>query len=293
MGKIILYLIFGILLLSSIGFVIAEENDISCETDEENPDCVCNDDEVRQPGVKKRYGPTVYWCVESDCEEDEDCSYKFEDHYKCWKPDDSNPDKGYCRTTITTTNEEDDDEGKPLAVAQKKQLRVQTTAELRQRIQQRKEELENETKNLGNRYKQKVFQNQNAVRLAVHSLLAMENRTGGIGKQISQIAREFNNSVTATINLEEKIQKRSRLVKFLVGGDEEAAEELEEETNKNEQKIQKLKQLKEDCDCEEEIKAIIQEQIENMEGEQIRLKKLAQAEKKIKGIFSWLRRKSD
>ncbi len=169
----------------------------------------------------------------------------------------------------------------------------QAIAALKQKINQKKEELESETENLGNKYKQKVFKNQNAVRLAVHSLLAMEDRIGGIGQQISQIAREFNNSIKATINLEERIQKRSRFVKFFVGGDEEAAEELEEETKKNEEKIKKLKQLKEECDCEEEIKALIQEQIASMEGEQVRLKNLAQAEKKIRGIFSWLRRSSD
>ena len=57
---------------------------------------------------------------------------------------------------------------------------------------------------------QNVYQNQNQVRLAVHSLLAMENLVGGIGKNVSQIARQFNNSVQATIRAEEKIQTQTQ-----------------------------------------------------------------------------------
>ncbi|MFY1644910.1 hypothetical protein ACK11Z_14360, partial [Methanoculleus bourgensis] len=52
---------------------------------------------------------------------------------------------------------------------------------------------ENETPGLDRNRMEKRDQNQ--VRLAVHTLLAAENRTGGIGRNISVIAREFNNSV--------------------------------------------------------------------------------------------------
>lgn len=176
-------------------------------------------------------------------------------------------------------------------IQERQQLKAQTKAELKELIQQKREEIENETKSF-DETKQKIYKNQNAVRLAVHSLLAMENRTGGIGPQISQIAREFNNSVQATIRAEERIQRRSRLLRLLVGGDEKTAEEIEQEVSRNQQRIQQLIQLREKCDCDEEIKAMLQEQIQNMEQEQTRLKQLAQAEKKIKGIFRWLLRKS-
>jgi len=148
--------------------------------------------------------------------------------------------------------------------------------ELKQMIQKKKQE----TKTLGNK-------NQNAVRLAVHSLLAMENLTGGIGKNISQIAREFNNSIQATIKVEGRIQSRSSLIKFFMGGDEEAAEEMEQEVNQNRLRIQELRRLMEKGDCEKEVKAMLQEQIQEMEGEQNRLQKLAQREKKDKGLFGW------
>jgi len=166
------------------------------------------------------------------------------------------------------------------------QVKARNTSELREMIQERETEMEQEMVNFTETNKN-IYQNQNRVRLAVHSLLAMENLTGGIGQNISQIAREFNNSVQATIRAEERIQTRNAIVRFFVGGDEEAAEEIEQEVNQNRLRIQQLTQLRNDCNCSEEIKTMIQEQTQNMEQEQTRLEQLAQNEKQNKGLFGW------
>jgi len=141
---------------------------------------------------------------------------------------------------------------------------------------------------------QKVYKNQNQVRTAVHSLLEMKDIIGGIGSEVSQIAQEFNNSVQSTIKAEERIEKRNRIVRFFAGGDEEAAELIEQEVNRNRERIEQLNQLREQCDCEGEIEAMLQEQIQNMEQEQERLQQLAQGEKQHKwllGRFSnWLKK---
>jgi len=135
---------------------------------------------------------------------------------------------------------------------------------------------------------QEVFKNQNRIRLAVHALLASEDLIGGIGKNVSQIAREFNNSVEKTIRAEEKIKQRSGLIKFFLGGNKKAAEEIEQEVNKNQERIQQLHQLMDQCECSEEVKSMVQEQIQNLEEEQNRLRQLAEEEKQNKGIFGWL-----
>jgi hypothetical protein len=124
--------------------------------------------------------------------------------------------------------------------------------------------------------------------LAVHSLLAIEEVLGGIGPQVSQIAKEFNNSVQATIKAEERIENRNRLVKLFAGGDEEAAGILEQEMERNQERIQQLSQLSEQCACGDEVKAVLQEQITKMEQEQSRLQQIAQGEKQARGIFGWL-----
>jgi hypothetical protein len=167
-------------------------------------------------------------------------------------------------------------------------LRAETPEELRQMIQERRQAMEQEIQGMADKAKEKVYQNQNRVREAVHSLLAMEDLVGGIGSQVREIARNFNNSVQATIRAEERIQRRNALQRFFAGGDNEAAEEIEERVNQNRERIEQLKQLREECDCGSEVKELMREQIQNIEQEQTRLVGLAQKEKASKGLFGWL-----
>lgn len=160
-------------------------------------------------------------------------------------------------------------------------------ARVEEKLQTKQQELEQEMADKSEK-EQNVLKNQNQVRLAVHALLEMKDEIGGIGPQVSEIAQQFDNSVQATIKAEEKIQSKGGLARFFSGGDEEAAEELEAEVNANKAKVEELKQLKEQCECDEEAKALMQEQIQAMEQEQSRLGELAQKEKKSKGLFGWL-----
>ena len=170
---------------------------------------------------------------------------------------------------------------------QKEKLRARTTSELREMTKQKQQEMNQQMKTL-RKEKQKIYKNQNRVRLAVHSLLAMEDLVGGIGPQVREIAREFNNSIKETIQEEERIQARRGLLKFLIGGHKNAAEKLEEKVNRNQERIQRLRDLMESCDCNEEVKAMMREQIQNMEQEQDRLQEVAGNEKKNKGLFGWI-----
>ncbi len=174
-----------------------------------------------------------------------------------------------------------------IMVQQRQELKAETKTQLQEMVQQKQQAMNQELEGKSEK-EQNVYQNQNQVRLAVHSLLAMEDLVGGIGKNVSQIARQFNNSVQATLNAEEKIQAKSAFARFFSGGDENSAEEIEQEVNQNRLRIQELKQLYEQCDCDDEVKAMMQEQVQNMEQEQNRLQELAQKEKKSKGLFGWL-----
>jgi hypothetical protein len=158
---------------------------------------------------------------------------------------------------------------------------VQTS--LQQRQQELTQEMAGESKG-----EKKTLQNQNQVRLAVHALLAMEDLVGGVGKQVSQIAKEFDNSVQATINAENRVNERSSFSRMFFGGDHEAAEEIEEQVESNKARIALLKQLKSQCDCGSDVKAMYQEQVTLMEQEQARLGELAKDEKDSKGMFGWL-----
>jgi hypothetical protein len=168
------------------------------------------------------------------------------------------------------------------------QEKAKNVTELKEMIQIRKTEIEDELGALDDKIS-KVYLNQNKVREAVHTLLAAEDLVGGLGSEISEIAKEFNNSIVATVQAEEKIQKRNSFVKFFFGGDEQAATEIEGEVTRNQERIQQLNQLREDCNCTEEVKEVIQEQVQTMEQEQERLKVLAEGEKSVSGLFGWFK----
>lgn len=164
--------------------------------------------------------------------------------------------------------------------------------QVKEQIQERKQLMEQELANKSTK-EQNVYRKQNRVREAVHALIALRNSgqiSGGIGQNVSRIANEFNNSVNKTIQAETKLQKRGGVMKMLFGANDEeveAAEEIETEVTQNQQRIQKLKKLKEECNCSEETKQLIQEQIENMEQEQNRLEDVAK-NGKSKGLLGWL-----
>jgi len=140
-----------------------------------------------------------------------------------------------------------------------------------------------------NEAEKKIYQNQNQVREAVQTMLSAEDLVGGIGEKISEIAREFNNSMQETLEAEKKIEKKSKIIKFFTGGGKEVAEKLELEVEKNRERVQSLKDLNENNDYGEEIKNVIREQVQRIEEEQLRLGEVAEKEKGVKGVFGWVK----
>lgn len=129
---------------------------------------------------------------------------------------------------------------------------------------------------------------QNRVKLAVHALLGIENLTG-IGKNVSMIAKEFNNSIKAVGDAEANISTRAGIMRTLFGGDYEAAGRLEMEAEQDQQRTRLLIQQEEACqDCDNQTRAFIREQISAMQNETARISALAQKEKSDTGILGWL-----
>lgn len=127
--------------------------------------------------------------------------------------------------------------------------------------------------------------NQNEVRLAVHTLLAMENITGGIGPQVSLIARDFNNSAQATWQYEVRIQNRDAFSRFFFGGDRTAAGEVTNLTYQNQNRIRQIEQLLNTGTLDAETKTLLQEQLQIMQQENTRLNQIASSEQQNRGLF--------
>jgi len=208
-------------------------------------------------------------------------------------PEDAGQGAGEAPMLTTTTQNQGEEQ--QLAVQTREQAEAGAGSEnaqmvrtrVEEKIQTKQQELDQEMAGKSEK-EQNVLKNQNEVRLAVHALLEMKDEIGGIGPQVSEIATHFENSVQATIMAEKKIQAKSGFARFFSGGDEKTAEELEVQVKANQEKLQELNQLREQCDCSDEVKAMLQEQAQSMEQEQTRLNELAQKEKKSKGLFGWL-----
>lgn len=164
--------------------------------------------------------------------------------------------------------------------------RASSIAELKQKIEERKRELEDEEASTTPRFKN-VMKNANEVRLAVHTLLASKDLLGGIGQQVSEIAKRMNDSVATTTNAEAQIESRSFLSKIFFGGDKRAAEAISKEAKRNQESIAKLTELLNEANLSADFQAAIEAQITALKEAQTRFQTLAEREQRTWGIFSW------
>lgn len=157
---------------------------------------------------------------------------------------------------------------------------------LKQSIEVRKQELEQEfasTTDAG----QNILEDANPVRLAVHSLLASKELLGGIGQQVSELAKQVNDSVATTTVAEAKIQSRGFFTKLFFGGDSAAANTISDTVAQNQERIDTLTKLLDQANISPDIQSTLNAQITALEGAQTRLQDIAQSAKKQWGIFSW------
>lgn len=158
--------------------------------------------------------------------------------------------------------------------------------ELMQKIELRKHELEDEEASTTLKLRD-VVKNANPVRLAVHSLLASKELLGGIGPQVSEIAKRMNDSVATTTNAEAQIESRSFLAKIFFGGDKRAAEAINRTVERNEESIAELAELLNQANLSVDIKAVLEAQITALKEAQTRFQALAEREQRTWGLFSW------
>jgi hypothetical protein len=175
------------------------------------------------------------------------------------------------------------------------QTRAMNGTLLHQQIQERKLEQEQEWTQLSAEQRN-VNARYSNVSAFVHLLLnesraeaLLGNRSGGIGSNVSAFAREFNSSIRAQIQAEERIEDRNGFVRFIAGGDDEAAAELENETATNQERIAAMQQLIQEYQGgDPEIKAAFQEQLQQIEAQQTEVRQRAIRECNDKGILGWL-----
>ncbi len=158
--------------------------------------------------------------------------------------------------------------------------------DLKKKIENRRHELEDEEASTTPKFK-KAVKNANEVRLAVHGLLASRDLLGGIGQQVSEIAKSMNDSVATTTNAEAKIQSRGFFIRLLFGGDSAAADAISQAVERNQEHIDDLMELLGEANVSVDMQAVLTAQIAALQEAQVRLRNLAQKERKMWGLFSW------
>lgn len=158
--------------------------------------------------------------------------------------------------------------------------------DLKQKIEIRKNELTQEAASSTPERKD-IVENANPVRLAVHSLLASKDLLGGIGSQVSEIAKQMNDSIATTTNAEAKVQARGFITRLLFGGDSTSAEVIAQAAAKNQENITKLTELLAQANVSANVQATLKAQITALQTAQARLQALAEKEQKAWGLFSW------
>lgn len=158
--------------------------------------------------------------------------------------------------------------------------------DLNTKIEVRRQELNDEEANAAPKFKDAV-KNANETRLAVHALLASKELIGGVGPQVSEIAKQMNDSVTTTTDAEANIQSRGFLTRFLFGGDSASADVIAQTVAQNQTRIDDLKKLLAEANVSADIQVTLNVQIAALQTAQTRLQKLANKEQKMWGLFSW------
>jgi len=166
------------------------------------------------------------------------------------------------------------------------QDRASSIEDLKQKIEIRKQELDDEEASTTPEFRG-AMKNANEVRLAVHALLASKDLIGGIGQQVSEIAKEVDHSVASTTNAEAKIQSRGFLFRLFFGGDSTSAEVIAQEASQNQARIDTLTALLGQVNISAEVQATLTAQITALKDAQTRLQALAEKEQKAWGLFSW------
>lgn len=158
--------------------------------------------------------------------------------------------------------------------------------DLKQKIEDRKHELEQEVASTSPDH-QDIVENANQMRLAVRALLASKDLVGGIGDQVSELAKQMNESVATTTEAEAKVQARGFLVRLFFGGDSAAAEVIAQQVAQNQARIDELTKLLNGANVSADIQVVLKAQIAAIQDAQARLQDLAQKEQKSWGLFSW------
>lgn len=130
-------------------------------------------------------------------------------------------------------------------------------------------------------------QRRSEVANAVHKILEVADRNGGIGEQVRVIAQSQKQNHEEVEEKIEKIKERGNFAKFFIGSKYNEIEKAKELIKKDNEKINQLEELKSKI-IDEEDKIKVTEQIETIKKAIIEVQKIIEDEEIYFSLFGWL-----
>jgi hypothetical protein len=121
----------------------------------------------------------------------------------------------------------------------------------------------------------------------VHNLLDVADREGGIGAQVRVIARAQNDAATTTAEALNRVEKRNKIKRFLIGSDYKNLGALRNEMVQTRNRIEQLKNLMEQAETAAD-RTELQNQIQTLLQEQTRIENFVKTQESKFSLFGWL-----
>jgi hypothetical protein len=153
-------------------------------------------------------------------------------------------------------------------------------------IREREMEIETELDREG--VDDSVRNNQSVYLVGVDAFLYVHELHHTYYDNLTETEREIRDTLNSTLQAEMQIQSRNAFVQFFMGGDDQAALQLEREVDANEDRIREMERLIDICNCSEQVQDQLRDRIYDMDQEQDRLQDLIRLERQDTGIFGWI-----
>lgn len=163
-----------------------------------------------------------------------------------------------------------------------------TAVELRARIQEREQVMEQERVIATTSQLQETLREQNRSRVAVQAMLDAGALFGARAEEANRVASEIRASVEQTVAMEAKIQSRGFFRRVFMGGDVDTAKQLEAELLQTQDRLRDMDRLIQDCDCDGPTRDVLQEQLRLLDQDRDRLSNLVLEQYDRTGLFGWL-----
>ena len=130
---------------------------------------------------------------------------------------------------------------------------------------------------------------RSAVANAVRELLEIADRSGGIGEQIREIAREHSQDEEEAEEALEEASERGKVAKFFIGPNYKQLEKVKEKLEEHNKRFAELEQLQAKLESKADAQAVA-EQLRIMEQSRDELREEMETTEKGFSLFGWLNR---